>query len=169
MKQIHECDYIAVDKGSAINSYGEKFIIGQLVGHQDEDAGFARITGFEFDEVQADVIVLTDKGHSCLPFIETVPVFDINMGDVYTKDDIPEPHRTLLMACRRQGSCDEAVEEAKPFFRVSPETDEYFKMHRYLESFGAWDDVGHDYHTDMGRLLWVMAGELAERGEWCAG
>jgi hypothetical protein len=59
---MRKIDYISVDQQSAISASGEEFVVGESVGHQDKDAGIAN-----------EVLVLTDKGHAHLPFIEKLP------------------------------------------------------------------------------------------------
>lgn len=64
-----ECNYISVNKNSAINSYGEMLSVGDKVTHQDTEVGTATITGFRIDEAQEEVVAITDKGEAHIDFV----------------------------------------------------------------------------------------------------
>ena len=66
---MRSIDYISTDKKSAISGFGDEFHVGEVVKHQDEDAGTATILGFEVDVEVNEVLVNTDKGKAHLPFI----------------------------------------------------------------------------------------------------
>lgn len=62
--------YLATDKYSAINSHGEKFFIGETVGHQGaEDGDVAVIEKFTLDNEHADIVVNTSKGTCTIEFL----------------------------------------------------------------------------------------------------
>lgn len=68
-------NFISVDQKTAINSYGEYFVVGEKVGHDKKDAGEATIMSFEPNIEQNEIRVNTDKGHAHIDFlvkIETV-------------------------------------------------------------------------------------------------
>lgn len=69
MSQEIKTNYISVDKKSALSSYGETFLVGEKVKHDDEDAGEAAIMSFEVDESMNEVKVNTDKGYAHIDFI----------------------------------------------------------------------------------------------------
>lgn len=66
---MRKINYIAVDNLSAISSYGEEFNIGEIVRHEDAEAGTAMITRFSVDEDLCEVLVNTDKGCAHLDFL----------------------------------------------------------------------------------------------------
>ena len=63
-------NFISVDKQTALSSYGEMFIVGEIVNHQDEDAGTAIITSFEPSVERNEIKVHTNKGYAHLDFLE---------------------------------------------------------------------------------------------------
>ena len=62
-------NFISTDKKVAINSYGECFVVGEMVAHQDSDVGQAIITSFEVNEIMNEVKVNTDKGYAHIDFL----------------------------------------------------------------------------------------------------
>ena len=65
-------NFISADRKCALNSFDELFTIGELVGHQDDEAGTATIEGFDIDDHYAEVKVLTDKGYAHIDFIHKI-------------------------------------------------------------------------------------------------
>ena len=63
---MRKINYIAVDQQSAISSYGEEFVVGEVVRHEDVEAGTATITRLSIDEDLCEVLVNTDKGYAHL-------------------------------------------------------------------------------------------------------
>lgn len=63
-------NFISVDKQTALSSYGEIFILGETVNHQDKDAGIAIITSFEPVIERNEIRVHTNKGYAHLDFLE---------------------------------------------------------------------------------------------------
>ena len=63
-------NFISVDRQTALSSYGEMFIIGELVQHQDENAGIAIIRSFEPIIERNEIRVHTNKGYAHLDFLE---------------------------------------------------------------------------------------------------
>lgn len=66
---MRKVNYIAVDKKSAISSYGQEFNVGEVVSHDDKQVGEATILSFELDESTLEVKVNTTKGWAHLDFI----------------------------------------------------------------------------------------------------
>lgn len=64
-------NYISVDKKSAISSYGETWVVGDRVEHQDKEAGDAEILAFEAVEDRNEVRVHTTKGYAHIDFLES--------------------------------------------------------------------------------------------------
>ena len=62
-------NYIAANKKTAINTTGEILSVGDVVRHQDSEAGTAVILSFEIDERVGEVKANTDKGYSHIDFI----------------------------------------------------------------------------------------------------
>jgi len=62
-------NFISVDKKTVINSYGEYFVIGEKVKHQDDDAGEATIFSFESNVEKNEIRVNTDKGYAHIDFL----------------------------------------------------------------------------------------------------
>ena len=62
-------NFLSTDKKMAINSYGEYFVVGEKVGHEDVDAGEATINSFELDVESNEIKVMTEKGFAHLDFI----------------------------------------------------------------------------------------------------
>lgn len=65
-------DYLSVDKSKAISAHGEIFTVGDLVEHQDKEAGTATIKSFAFDYESNDVVANTEKGSARICFISKV-------------------------------------------------------------------------------------------------
>lgn len=63
-------NFISVDGKTVRNSYGDFYTVGEVVGHQDKEAGPATILSFEVDTVMNEVKVITDKGYSYIDFLE---------------------------------------------------------------------------------------------------
>jgi len=74
INRIDEIDqnFISVDEQTAINSYGEQFKVGQIVAHQDTEAGEAKIKSFECKKEENEITVHTSKGHAHLDFIISI-------------------------------------------------------------------------------------------------
>ena len=63
-------NFLSVDKQHAISSYGQLFVVGEVVGHDEgEKAGQAKIMSFEFDEKSNEVKANTEKGYAHLDFL----------------------------------------------------------------------------------------------------
>lgn len=65
-------DYLSVDKLTAISAEGEIFEIGDVVKHDDKEAGQATIKSFYFNYETNDVGVNTEKGSSNICFITKI-------------------------------------------------------------------------------------------------
>lgn len=65
-------DFLSVDKLTAISAQGEIFTVGDLVEHDDENAGQAIIKHFELDEKSNEVKAITDNGWAHICFISKV-------------------------------------------------------------------------------------------------
>lgn len=68
----NKTDYLSVDKTKAISAHGEIFTIGDLVEHDDKEAGTATIQSFAFDYESNDVVANTEKGSARICFISKV-------------------------------------------------------------------------------------------------
>lgn len=71
---MNEQNFISADFRTAINSFGDKFsvgdvVFGDVVGHQDTQAGIATIQGFSFDVKTNEIIAFTSKGFSHIDFL----------------------------------------------------------------------------------------------------
>lgn len=83
MKQIkfnnieNRTDYLSVDKTKAISAHGEIFTVGDLVKHDDKEAGTATIQSFAFDYESNDIVANTEKGSARICFITKVQQEDI--------------------------------------------------------------------------------------------
>lgn len=64
-----EQNFISADFRTAINSLGDKFYVGDVVGHQDAQVGIATIQGFSFDVKTNEIIAFTNKGFSHIDFL----------------------------------------------------------------------------------------------------
>ena len=85
--------------------------------------------------------------------------FIFETGQAYDLFDIPLEYQEAFLACSHSGQCDQDVEHAKQFFAV----DNPDKLREYLKEFGAWDqDELKDDNANLGRILWIMAGEIKE-------
>ena len=62
-------NFISVDKKTVRNSYGEFFTVGELVKHDDEEAGTAKIISFECNIEKNEIKVVTDKGYAHIDFL----------------------------------------------------------------------------------------------------
>lgn len=67
---ITKQNFISVDGKTARNSYGEFFTVGEMVKHQDNEAGIATITSFVPDRYMNEVRVSTDQGYTHIDFLE---------------------------------------------------------------------------------------------------
>jgi len=65
----HRQDYLSVDKLTAISSNGEILEVGDLVEHDDKEAGTATIKSFAFDYESNEVLANTEKGFAHISFI----------------------------------------------------------------------------------------------------
>lgn len=70
-------DFLSVCGTKAISAHGELFTIGDVVEHEDEEAGIATIERFEFDTESMDVRAYTDKGWARICFISKINEEDI--------------------------------------------------------------------------------------------
>lgn len=62
--------YLASDSSHAVASYGEKFFVGETVGHQGAKNGeTAVIESFTLVKGNADIVVVTDKGTCTIDFL----------------------------------------------------------------------------------------------------
>lgn len=85
--------------------------------------------------------------------------FTFQTGQAYTLYEIPLEFQTAFLSCSHSGPCDSDVENAKQFFAV----DNPAKLRTYLKEFGAWDESElADDDANLGRILWIMAGEIKE-------
>jgi len=62
-------NFISVDKKMVINSYGEYFVVGEKVKHEDNEAGEATILSFEPNEGKNEIRVNTNKGYAHIDFL----------------------------------------------------------------------------------------------------
>ena len=62
-------NFISVDKKTVRNSYGEFYTIGELVNHEDKEAGTATIILFEIDIEKNEIKVITNKGYAYIDFL----------------------------------------------------------------------------------------------------
>lgn len=65
-------NFISVDQKTVINSYGEYFVVGEQVKHEDKDAGEATIISFEPSIEKNEIRVNTDKGYAHIDFLVKV-------------------------------------------------------------------------------------------------
>lgn len=65
-------DFLSVDGETAISAHGEIFNIGDLVEHEDTEAGQANIISFELDKKSNDVRANTEKGWARICFITKI-------------------------------------------------------------------------------------------------
>ena len=63
-------NFISVDGRTVRNSYGQFFTIGEIVSHQDEEAGKATIMSFQTNFEKNEIEVITSKGMAHLDFIQ---------------------------------------------------------------------------------------------------
>ncbi len=68
-------NFISADYKTAINSYGEYYTVGELVAHEDADAGSATILSFEHDIASNEIKAITDKGHTHIDFLAKIKTF----------------------------------------------------------------------------------------------
>lgn len=69
MNKLKQQNFISVDEKTVINSYGEVFTIGEIVKHDDDDAGDATILRFETVIDRNEIRVHTDKGYAHVDFL----------------------------------------------------------------------------------------------------
>lgn len=63
-------DYISADMQSVITATGDKFVVGETVGHQDTGVGTSEITGFAVDFEKEEIEAVTTGGLlTHLPFL----------------------------------------------------------------------------------------------------
>jgi deoxycytidine triphosphate deaminase len=70
MNSILNRNFISTDKLVSINSYGENFVVGETVLHNDTEVGEATIQSFEIDEKYNEVKVYTNKGYAHIDFLK---------------------------------------------------------------------------------------------------
>ncbi len=63
-------NFLSCDKKTAINSYGVLFEVGEVVKHQDKEAGTAKIISFFEDIARNEIAAQTTKGVAHIDFIE---------------------------------------------------------------------------------------------------
>lgn len=89
-------------------------------------------------------------------------IFTIQPDVIYTKADFPAFHWDMLYACGGQGDQTTNVERAKHYFALGDAQATAYALKQY----GAWDaDELSDNDANLGRVLWVMAGQLRDEGE----
>lgn len=70
---MRKINYIAVDSLSAISSYGEEFVVGEVVRHEDVEAGTAEIIRFTLDRDPLtgfdEIVVGTSKGYAHIDYL----------------------------------------------------------------------------------------------------
>ena len=69
IERLKRQNFISVDLKMARSSYGEYFIIGELVNHQDKEVGEAIINRFEIVTEMNEIKVYTTKGYAYLDFL----------------------------------------------------------------------------------------------------
>lgn len=90
----------------------------------------------------------------------------ISKYDCINADDIPEQLAGAILGAHHQGRCDDDAEFASKFIDVDDE--DYLKL--FLSSHGAWDDDELlDHEVNLERLVWLMAGDIKECGEFYYG
>lgn len=62
----------------AINSYGDTFMVGDIVKHSDNESGNSEILSFYVDDKYNEVTAVTDKGNVHIDFIEIINEVDDN-------------------------------------------------------------------------------------------
>lgn len=72
MVDINRQNFISTDGKCVKNSYDEYFTVGDLVKHDDEEAGTATILSFEINHERNEVKAHTDKGYCHIDFITKV-------------------------------------------------------------------------------------------------
>lgn len=63
-------NFLSVDGLTARSSLGEFFYVGEVVGNQDKEVGFAKIKRFEMDVAKNEIKAHTSRGHAHLDFLE---------------------------------------------------------------------------------------------------
>lgn len=69
MNKVLGRNFLSVDKQISINSYGDMFYVGDVVKHDDDEAGIGTIESFEIDESTIEVRAITEKGWAHVDFI----------------------------------------------------------------------------------------------------
>jgi hypothetical protein len=69
MKIITNQNFISVDGKTVRNSYGEYFTVGEIVKHDDDTAGSAKIESFELNHEKNEIKVHTDRGYAHIDFL----------------------------------------------------------------------------------------------------
>lgn len=67
--EIDKQNFISVDKKTIRTSYGEFFQVGEIVEHEDHEAGKATIISFEAVIEENEIMVNTDKGFCHADFL----------------------------------------------------------------------------------------------------
>ena len=62
-------NFISVDNNTVMNSYGNIFTVGEVVRHEDKEAGFATILSFEPRIDENEITVHTNKGFAHIDFL----------------------------------------------------------------------------------------------------
>lgn len=69
MKIIRNQNFISVDGKTVRNSYGEYFTVGEIVKHDDDKAGCAKIESFELNHEKNEIKAHTDRGYAHIDFL----------------------------------------------------------------------------------------------------
>jgi len=89
--------------------------------------------------------------------------YTINPYDWFNRRNLP---RGFVDACSHSGRCDEDVQIFMHRFDVPNK--EY--LSDFLSQYGAWDETELKNHEDNKmRLLWLMAGDISDNGEFYYG
>lgn len=80
---------------------------------------------------------------------------------IYIKEDFPE---YCIDDCYHPGSCDQDVKAWVKDLKLSANKKDLVK---YLKGFGAWEDSELKNHqSNLMRLLWLIAGDITNQGEF---
>ena len=69
MKIMTNQNFISVDGKTVRNSYGEFFTVGEIVKHENNSAGTAKIHSFEPIIDRNEIRVHTDSGYAHIDFL----------------------------------------------------------------------------------------------------
>ena len=65
-------NFISADFRFVKNSYDDYFEVGDIVAHEDEEAGEAQIDGFGIDAYSNEIIAYTNRGFAHIDFIHKI-------------------------------------------------------------------------------------------------